>query len=408
MNKNLISLKKGNSKVEVLESLEGYKVINPWNDSSVSFFFKKRTNLVDLKNIVFPERLAAIFNSKSNSLEFIYGPVDQTSKILNRKFDFIYKGLNFICSFEKISNSLNLLAKNFQENTPESKTDHRNLRFLRDIYKDDFYKDLFENAELISFYIKGDFAKLKNDFVGLCKSLNFYMAYFDRETPKILIYGKDHKEEKYIDPCLYKLFDDFPSKINATTIDSTILDTFMVAENTANLRMKFIFYFQVLEYASYYYLDRKVHSKILKTLKDPDVLNRTDYFSKNLIEDLKNHFSQKDDSIKLEKTITETISISDIKNEIEANQEYFSKDLEFDGGLKISKVLNGDNPVENLKEGDLILIKKNIEKIRNVLVHLRESRENKVILPSAKNNNKLLPYLFLLRRIAEKVAVNFS
>ena len=53
-------------------------------------------------------------------------------------------------------------------------------------------------------------------------------------------------------------------------------------------------------------------------------------------------------------------------------------------------------------------VRLNIEKIRNVLVHLRESRENKVILPTEHNDQLLTPYLFVLRRIAEKVAMQFE
>jgi len=182
----------------------------------------------------------------------------------------------------------------------------------------------------------------------------------------------------------------------------------MVANTTENIRLKFIFYFQILEYASYYYLDSKIQKKILQTFKNPSIYDKPEDFSKSIIEELKDHFSQKDDSSKLEKTITENVSINDIKNEITANKEFFSQDLEFEGGLKINKILKDANSADNLKEDDLVLIKKNIEKIRNVLVHLRESRENKVILPSPANNNKLLPYLYILRRIAEKVAINFT
>ena len=49
-----------------------------------------------------------------------------------------------------------------------------------------------------------------------------------------------------------------------------------------------------------------------------------------------------------------------------------------------------------------------LEKIRNVLVHARESRENCVILPSEENDNKLLPYLCLIRRIAETIAFRYN
>ena len=49
-----------------------------------------------------------------------------------------------------------------------------------------------------------------------------------------------------------------------------------------------------------------------------------------------------------------------------------------------------------------------IERIRNVLVHIRESRENKVILPTRTNNRKLIPYMYLVRRIAETVAMRYQ
>jgi len=38
------------------------------------------------------------------------------------------------------------------------------------------------------------------------------------------------------------------------------------------------------------------------------------------------------------------------------------------------------------------------------MVHVRESRENKVILPTRHNTDLLIPYMFLIRRIAEVVA----
>jgi len=408
MNQNLTKLQTNNKGIIVNELPEEYQILNPWNDKSVSFSFPKVKNLKAIKNLQFPEQLVALFDTELKSLEFIYGIIEKENKISERQFDFLYKGNIFKCNFGNISNSLSLLAKSFKERTAESATDYRNLRFLRDILTDKFYKEYFQDHIISSFYVQGNFENINYDYVGLSKSLNFYMAYFDRNTPRILIHAKNFEEEKHNKACMYELFDTFPSLINAVNIDSTLLDTFMVANQTENIRLKFIFYFQILEYASYYYLDGRIQNKILQTFKNPSIFDKPEDFSKSLIEELKDHFSQKDDSIKLEKTITENISIEDIRNEISANKDFFAQDLEFEGGLKINKILKDANSVDNLKEDDLILIKKNIERIRNVLVHLRESRENKVILPSASNNNKLLPYLFVLRRIAEKVAINFQ
>lgn len=408
MNINLISLKANNPNITFEYLDEGYKLLNPWNDKSVAFLFKKGQKLASLRNIIFPEQLSAIFNVQNSVLEFVYGPIDPKKSIKSREFEFLYNGTTFKCKFGEMSSSLVLLAKAFKANERESLSDYRNLRFLRDFLSENHYEELRNRSFLASFFIEGDFNTINSDFVGLSKSLNFYMSYFDRGTPRILIHAKEIDNAKYKDPCLHELFDTFPKKIKATTIDSTLLDTFMVAHRAVNVRLKFIFYYQVLEYSSYYYLDTKIQTKIQKILNDPQILDRPDHFSKSLIEDLKDHFSQKDDTIKLEKTITENVSIEDVRNELEVYKEFFEQDLEFEGGLRIDRILNGTNAIEHLKEADLILIKKNIERIRNVLVHLRESRENKVILPTQKNDNKILPYLFLLRRIAEKVAINFS
>lgn len=407
MNDNLRILKDLNPTIEITEFENTTKISLPWNDKSVGFEFHNDENLIELNDVIFPEQLSAIYTKNSKTLEFIYGPIGTDNKLISRKFDFLFKGYIFKCSFDKISPALETLAMSFKEQDPESKTDYRNLRLLRDIFNDGTYKEIFKDSFIASFNVKGDFEKINFDYVSLSKSLNFYMSYYDRNTPSILIHPKKLDEENYNDPCLYELFDRFPSKINSSKIDSTVLDTFIIADKTENVRLKFIFYFQILEYCSYYYLDQKIQSKILKTMNDPSVFDKPEYFSKTLIEDLKDHFSKRDDSFKLEKTITENVSIDDLKNEIESNKFFFSNDLEFEGGLKINRIIKNENSVNNLKDDDLILIKKNIEKIRNVLVHLRESRENKVILPSENNNQKLQPYLWLTRRIAERVAINF-
>lgn len=409
MNKHLENILNLNPELTIEEKDNTYKILRPWNDKSISFVFPKNKKLDSLANIIFPHQLVAIFDKSINALEFIYGPVNKEEKILKRKFDFYFKGQKFECSFSPMSEALTLLAKSFKETTGESKSNYRNLRFLRDMFRDKaFFKEILTDSELTSFCVKGNFKKISNDFVELAKTLNFYMSYFDRETPHILILGKEYESKEHNKPCYFSLFDTFPEKINAQPIDNTLLEIFNVAQNTEDIRLRFIFYFQVLEYSSYYYLNSKIKSKIQQTLKNPELATKSEDFSKSLIEDLKDHFSQNDDSLKLEQTICEYVNVEDLKTEIETNKEFFSLDIEFEGGLKINRIIKDSDSVEKLKKDDLVLIKKNIERIRNVLVHLRESRENKVILPTEKNDNLLLPYLYLIRRIAEKVAIQFE
>jgi hypothetical protein len=226
-------------------------------------------------------------------------------------------------------------------------------------------------------------------------------------SPAILILKKKVKRPKYVRPC-YSKDGAFPSIINAKEIDSTLLEIFGVASETNNIRLKFIFYYQILEFASYYYLNDKLQNKLSSLLKKPDISSNATEYSKKVIEELKDHFSLRDDSLKLESTITDYCTIDDIKTEIECNHGYFCEDIEFDGGLSIPKIIKNQEGLKCLTDGDLIKVKKNIERIRNVLVHLRESRENKVILPTAHNDNLLIPYLYIIKRLAEKVAIQFD
>uniref|UniRef100_A0AAU6WUG9 Uncharacterized protein n=1 Tax=Chryseobacterium endophyticum TaxID=1854762 RepID=A0AAU6WUG9_9FLAO len=78
-----------------------YTIENIWNDESIVLNFKKGAKISFLENIIFPEQLFAIFDKKKNRLEFIYSLIDSDSKLLKRKFEFIYKNEIFNCFFLK-------------------------------------------------------------------------------------------------------------------------------------------------------------------------------------------------------------------------------------------------------------------------------------------------------------------
>ena len=105
--------------------------------------------------------------------------------------------------------------------------------------------------------------------------------------------------------------------------------------------------------------------------------------------------------------INEHIKLPDLKLELENNVDYFSKTIEFDGGFTIEPIMKDSiTGIEQLPDNIIKTIKENIVNIRNSLVHLREYRENKVIIPTDKNDNLLIPYIYLIRRIAEKIVID--
>ena len=231
------------------------------------------------------------------------------------------------------------------------------------------------------------------------------MTYFDRDTPSVQIFQKSYKKENFKVPC-YSLFDTFPDTINGTEIDNILLEIITVANNTAENRLSFIFYYQILEYASYYYLKSDIKDKLKTLLKQPDISYNSEEYSKTIIEEFKNHYKNNDDKAKLDMLISEHVLLKDVKIELENNIDFFSKEIEFEGGFKLNPIMKNElTGIEQLPENTIKTIKENIVNIRNSLVHLRESRENKIILPTAKNDDLLTPYLYLLRRIAEKTII---
>lgn len=111
----------------------------------------------------------------------------------------------------------------------------------------------------------------------------------------------------------------------------------------------------------------------------------------------------------MDRLISDLCTFDDIKNELLVNNKYFIDGICFEGGLKVKGIFNNIQEIENTPPKDIVsTIRRNLETIRNVLVHARESRENVVIKPTPKNSELLRPYLYLIRRIAETVIIKYE
>lgn len=388
------------------------QIINPWGDDTLKLVISKNNDFSKLENIVLPEDLIAIYHINDELLEFIYAPSDPNEEILKRKFELNFEGKTYKCYFDESTDILELLAKSYKPEKPAEKSGHRNLNEFSDYYLQTnlpkFLKDYYKDTKPYSFFIKGKLKLLKGNYTKLLKNINFYFSYYDRESPLIVLLNKDKTQRKYSIPC-YSENEEFPEIINARTIDPTILEILNIAHKTEDIRLQFMFYYQVLEYCSYYFMENNIQKNIFRILRKPDINFKASEYTKTIIEELHEHvLKNRDDSKKMEKTILYYCKIEDVIYELNENSDFFAEDLEFDGGLKIPKLINDKSQITSLNENNIITLRNNLEKIRNVLAHLRESRENKVVLPTEKNNSLLIPYLGIIRRLAEKVAIQYE
>ena len=404
------AFKRLNPTVEIKEETEHLNIYGLWNDSSLMCRYKKDQDLSSLNTIQLPEEFSAIIHTENKQIEFIFSPLNSDEEIINREFSFNYNNESYTLSYKESSEVLKLLATGFHKTEEDrSETYHRNLGLYKGFLREDKpprMEEFFKNKIPISFFVEGDISKIE-DLKSFSKHVNFYMNYYHRKSPSIVIFTEKQEKEVYNEFC-HTIENGFPNHINSVKIDPVILDLFEIATNTSSTRMKYIFYYQVLEYFSYYYLNFDLKIKLNNVVKNPDIINNADKYSKILIEEFKDYFKSNNDKQKLEKLVATYCSYSDIESEICANPEYFSKDLEFEGGFKLDALLNKPEEAKNPHKDILKSVVDRIDRIRNVLVHIRESRENKVILATNKNNDILIPYLFLIRRISEVIAIKYD
>ena len=402
MKKNTEMTFKENNKCVEFSKEDGKIIVKKsWNDDSFHFEFESKRAMSFLKNMILPKELFAIYHKDKELYEFIYLPLPEKYE---RSFDYIYQGLTYKLYYGTPSLEFKKLASHFVMNDVAEINERAYglLRYSR------YYKE--ENERLIptNFFIQGKFNGIpQNEHITFFKHVNFMLSYYERATPTILIFDTSDSDIGDINiPCLSST-KPFPQLLNTRKLDTTLLELMEAARSSNSYRLKYIFYYQVLEYCSYYYIENDLKRKVQNIVKTPDILN-SDAYAQKILELLSDYAQNKSDTQRMDKLITDFCTYDDIKNELLTNGKYFVDDLCFDGGLKICGLFKKIEDIESEPNNIFLSIRKNIDKIRNVLVHARESRENVVISPTHKNVLLLRPYLYLLRRLAEIVITRFE
>lgn len=384
---------------------EPFIIANLWDDETVAFEIEPHNiALIEaLNNLIFPPNLTAIYHIDTQTFEFIFRVEKMDDALWSRNFEFIFNGNNFPCKYADSSERLMQLARVSQLKQVPSSTEYRNLRMFRD-YCDPAKISpaavkYFEKRKTMSFFLGPIKIDNTDQILDLARHLNFYMFYFDRETPQIIIHRPEDITAEFNETSQEIAF---PSSIIGSEIDTYMLDLWMGAKATSG-RLAFLYYYQMLEYAAFYFIEDQVKLRVEKILRQPNILSSMDTCLAQVVDEIVDY--KLSDEAKLTAVIKRTVNPDKVWAVIEQYKSAFVEPQQFDGGLTIESFIKDSWTADDFSNIWIPKLPDKLRQIRNALVHSRESRMGKVIAPTTANSARIMPWVKVVEEIACQVAI---
>lgn len=400
-----ITARKHDDNTYILEGL--------WEDETIELFYRQDDEKLRhaLNNIYLPPRYSAIYHVDTRRLEVLYTVFTSgmsKDEISSRSFDFDHAGHTYSCKFEKTSDRCMLLAKDFLPTDSITYSNFRNLNSYKNYaffldHKDDApheIRSVYANAEPISFWI--DEIVWDDDIIlDMIHHLNFYMSYFDRESPTILIHSPPDESRSQKKPTRYP-FRKFPAHIKSVDIDRNLLH-FWQASLTGDPARRFLYSYQIVEYASFYLLEEEIASGVRRLLASPDAFSRSTELTAQILETIGQ--SKISDPQKIEGLFKRVVKAERIWNLISDNKAAFCQPTKFEGGYQAPALVQEHWTQADFSTHWPLSFANALRGMRNALSHGREQRMTSVITPTANNMRKLQAWVPLIAASAREVMV---
>jgi hypothetical protein len=412
----LETFSRNNPHANIRSEGDSITIDRPWGSTNVGLVsdISDHEFLGELQNVWLNPTFDAVVHLDTNLIEVLFLFLDPSDEIqsshMNRSFTIHYCGNKFTCSFAEPSARFMAIARraqNFPSDDPGRSVPQ--IAAFRDAQRldelPDRAKGYFANKVARNFHIQSEVCIRSVDLVGLMRHINFITDYYDRRFPEIVIrddmaddkHGQLLPPRRYIDEC------ELPAELSAGLIDEVVLQLLSVARRAPS-RQAFLYYYQVIEYAGHYFIDEKVRSHIRRFLRDPALVNCDEKKIGEFMSLFSTQANQGDDS-KMKKVIEELVDPSLVWLEIQHDRDFFTSKQVFDGGFEMNEFISKDMSADAWEKTWMPNLYDRLTKIRNSLVHARERRENKVILPSLRNNQKIARIEPVIARVAQQIAL---
>jgi hypothetical protein len=391
-------------------------VTKPWNDESVSFFLEdwnEEIMVPVLNDVILPPRFTSVYHVDTKTMEFIYTVLPEDDPCAARQFSFRLDGRLYSCKFALSSREvLTLAASAAFEGL--SLTSNRNLSTVREWLKSRVKngskarkskeevstRRALSKKKPMSFFVKGFKKYDEEEMITVSKHMNFLTYYYDRDCPMIVIHSP--QTESVSPKQLQFIATAFPEKIVSKSYNPLLLDLAVEARRVEP-RLQFIYYFQILEYASFHYVEDEVRRQLLTIISSPDIHSNSEKYVSSILDTISGSRIGEED--KMQKVVKSACRLDDIWKEVQQNIPYFSKTTKFDGGFVVDPIVAENTNLENFRVICYPKIINTINSIRNALVHGREKKSGSVIAPNPRNDLLIQPWVSVIGRMAEQVII---
>ncbi len=377
----------------------------PWDDSTLIIAvseddYDQFAN--NLSDVLLPPELSAIYHKQQRSLEVIwtcYRLSEKSSEIKDREFTFAHEGQEIFCKFGKSSETLLIISKFARPIVEAERTNFRNLRsfWMYSNMKSSEGRTVIGIDEPRSLWIHN--VDYESDAIlRLLRHLNFYLSYYDRDTPLVLL----HETADGNPTDIRYLEGQFPAHVTSKPVEDNILSFWNSAHLTENPMLQYIIYYRIIEYCAFNFGRPDLKRSIKFHLSNPTRHWNAEKTANDIIS-IMNLEKEYSDVQRFEDLIRDAVRPSTLWKTIEKNKIFFSEKVKFEGGYSVAPLISKDCTDANFEPQGVTNVARTLRGIRNVLSHGKDFGSQGVILPSLANMSKLLPWTSLIRTVSGEV-----
>lgn len=393
-----------NPEAEVQAGKREPLVTRPWDEEGIEIPFSSDCDelVTSLNNVRLPPRFTAIWHDATSEFEIIFTVLRKDNPLLDRSFHFEHGKDSFSCSFGPSSQILREIARLARPSGNSSSTGFRNLqpyyRFER-VLKANPDAEYIQNGCPTSFWIRGIEEYNDDSIENLVLHLNFYMSCFDPETPRILIHDdaiSSRKQKGLRRPHATS----FPTVVSGREIEQHLLILWESAQE-GDPFLRFIRYYQILEYAGFYYIRNHIRQEVARAIAAPDAKARPEQVAQQVLDAIAEE--RRGDKEKINAMIKDCVKPQEMWDILEDSLSDYAKDVELDGGFILPALVHPSTGYPEFAKTWSTRFAENLHRVRNALVHARESRQATTIAPTTINRRRLVPWLLPLHHTAARV-----